>query len=138
MTLFRINTTTAKKLFNHVILKRFQNHCHLLKTQKQTKVLFQSDLEVLPCFELNYKFLERHKKPLSLATTRKQENPVNTAQKMASKSSTKQDGETTTEEVPGLIATYTEEEINTFKGNMVSENTKKSIGTSVGRLQSGT
>ena len=57
---------------------------------------------------------------------------------MASKISTKQDGETTTEEVPGLIATYTEEEINTFKDDMVSENTKKSIGTSVSRLQSGT
>ena len=98
----------------------------------------KSDLEVLPCFELNYKFLERHKKPPSLATTRKQENPVNTAQKMASKSSTTQDGETTTEEVPGLIATYTEKEINTFKDDMVSENTKKSIGTSVSRLQSGT
>ena len=57
---------------------------------------------------------------------------------MASKSSTKQDGETTTEEVPALIATYTEEKLNTFKDDMVSENTKKSIGTSVSRLQSGT
>ncbi|CAH3180673.1 unnamed protein product, partial [Porites evermanni] len=66
-------------------------------------------------------------KPLSLATTRKQENPVNTAQKMASKSSTKPDGEATTEEVPGSIKTYTEEEINTFKDNMASENTKKML-----------
>ena len=33
---------------------------------------------------------------------------------MASKSSTKQDEEATTEEVPGSIAIYTEEEINTF------------------------
>ena len=45
---------------------------------------------------------------------------------MASKSSTKPDGEATTEEVPGSIKTYTEEEINTFKDNMASENTKKS------------
>ena len=105
---------------------------------KTSKSFFQSDLDVLPCFELNCKFLERHKNPLSLATTRKQENPVNKAQKMASKSSTKQEGETTKEEVPGLIATYTEEEINIFKDDMVSENTKKSIGTSVIRLQSGT
>ena len=59
------------------------------------KSVFQSEPEVLPCFELNYKFLERHEKPLSLVTTRKQENPVNTAQKMASKSSTKQHGEAT-------------------------------------------
>ena len=58
---------------------------------------------------MNYKCLERHKKPLSLATTNKRENPVNTAQKMTSKSSTKQD-----EEAPGLIVIYTEEEITTF------------------------
>ena len=103
---------------------------------KTNKRVFQSEPEVLPCFELNYKFLERHKKLLSLATTRKQKNPVNTAQKMASKSSTKQDGEATTEEVPGSIVTYTEEEINTFKDDMSSENTKKSTSTSVRRLQS--
>ena len=103
---------------------------------KTNKRVFQSEPEVLPCFELNYKFLERHKKPLSLATTRKQKNPVNTAQKMASKSSTKQDGEATTKEVPGSIVTYTEEEINTFKEDMSSENTKKSTSTSVRRLQS--
>ena len=55
---------------------------------------------------------------------------------MASKSSTKQDGEATTEEGPGSSVTYTEEEINTFKDDMSSENTKKSISTSVRRLQS--
>ena len=103
---------------------------------KRNKRIFQSELEVLPCFELNYKFLERHKKSLLLATTRKQKTPVNMAQKMASKSSTKQDGEVTMEEVPGLIVTYTEEEINTFKDDMSSENTKKSTSTSVRRLQS--
>ena len=42
---------------------------------------------------------------------------------MARQSSTKQNGEATTEEVPGSIVTYTEEEINTFKA---SENKKKS------------
>ena len=103
---------------------------------KTNKRVFQSEPEVLPCFELIYKFLERHKKPLSLATTRKQKTPVNTAQKMASKSSTKQDGEATTEEVPGSIVTYTEEEINIFKDDMSSENTKKSTSTSVRRFQS--
>ena len=63
---------------------------------------------------MNYKLLERHKKPLSLATTRKRENPLNTAQKMASKSSTGQDEEATTEEAPWSIVTYTEEEIHTL------------------------
>ncbi|CAH3046504.1 unnamed protein product, partial [Porites lobata] len=73
-------------------------------------------------------FSKRHKKPLSLATTRKQENLVNTAQKMPSQSSTKQNGEATTEEVPGSIVTYTEEEINTFKDDMaLIENTKKML-----------
>ena len=68
-----------KQNFENVILKCFQNHCRLLKSQKQTKAFFQSEPEVLTCFELNYRFLQRHKKPLSLATTRKQQNPVNTA-----------------------------------------------------------
>ena len=49
----------------------------------------------------------------TIATTTKLENPLNTAQKMASESSTKQDEEATTEEVPGSIAIYTEKEINT-------------------------
>ena len=93
-----------------------------MRSYKQTKAFFLSEPEVLSCFELNYKFLERYKKPLSLATTRKQENTVNTAQKMQSQSST----EATTDEVPGSIVTYTEEEINTFKDDVASENTKKS------------
>ena len=131
------NTTTAKTFVYNVILNCFQNHCHLLNSQKQTKApVFQSKPKHLPCFELNYKFLERHKKPLSLVTTRKQGTPVNMAQKMASKSSTKQDGEATTGEVPGSIVTYTEEKINTFKDDMASENTKKSTSTSVRLLQS--
>ena len=49
----------------------------------------------------------------TIATTTKRENPLNTAHKMASESSTKQDEEATTEEVPGSIAIYTEKEINT-------------------------
>ena len=52
--------------------------------------------------------------PFEEPTTRKRENPLNTAQKMASKSSTKEVEEATTEEVPGSIAIYTEKEINTF------------------------
>ena len=92
---------------------------------KTNKTVFLSEPEVLPRFGLNYKFSKGHKKPLSLATMRKQENPENTAQKMASQSSTKQNGEETTEEVPGSIATYTEEEINIFKDDKAPENTKK-------------
>ena len=49
----------------------------------------------------------------TIATAKKQENPLNTAHKIASESSTKQDEEATTEEVPGSIAIYTEKEINT-------------------------
>ena len=101
---------------------------------KTNKRVFQSEPEVLPCFELNYKFLERHKKPLSLATTRKQKNSERGAEN-GKQSSTKQDREATTEEVPGLIVTYTEEEINTLKDTS-TENTKKSTSTSVRRLQS--
>ena len=45
---------------------------------------------------------------------------------MASQSSTKQNGEARTEEVPGSIVTNREEEINTFKDDMAPENTTKS------------
>ena len=44
---------------------------------------------------------------------------------MASQSSTKQNGDATTEEVPGSIVTYTKEEMNTFKDDMDPENRKK-------------
>ena len=94
--------------------KVFSKPFSLFEEPKTNKSVFQSEPEVLPCFEMNYKFLERHKKPLSLAKTRKRENPVNAAHKMASQSSTKQVEEATTEKVTGSIVTYTEEEINTF------------------------
>ena len=58
-----------KKVFYNVTFNCFQNQCHLLKSQKKNKNVFQSELEVLLCFEMNHKFLERHKKPLSLAAT---------------------------------------------------------------------
>ena len=102
---------------------------------KTNKSVFESKLEHLLCFEPNYKLLERHKNPLSLATKRKQENPFNTAQKMESKSSTRQDGEPTTGEVPGSIVKYTEEKIDTFKDDVASGNKKQCTSTSVNRLQ---
>ena len=55
---------------------------------------------------MNYKFLERHEKPLPLATMRKQGNPVTTAQKMTSKSSTEQDEEAKTKEAPRSNVMY--------------------------------
>ena len=55
---FYVTITTIVKLSQSFQ----QNHFHLLKSQKQKKGVFQSELEVLPCFEMNYKFLERDKK----------------------------------------------------------------------------
>ena len=57
----------------------------LFEEPKTNISVFQSERGVLPCFELNCKFLERHKKLISLVTTRKQENPVNTARKWQAK-----------------------------------------------------
>ena len=95
-SVFRVlSTANCKNVFLQRHFQMFSN-----------KSVFQSEPEVLPCFELNYKFLERHEKPLSLVTTRKQENPVNTAQKMASKSSTKQDGEATIHGLTFTISRY--------------------------------
>ena len=50
---------------------------------------------------------------------------------MASQSSTKQNGEATTEEMPESIVTYTEEEKSTFKDDMATENTKKSTALAI-------
>ena len=106
----QIVTQQLQKSFLQCHFKMFSKPLSPFQEPKTNKRIFQSEPEVLePCFELNYKFLERNKKPLSLATTRKHKNPVNMAQKMASKTSTKQDREATTEEVPGSIVTYTEE-----------------------------
>ena len=106
----QILTTAVRLFFYNVILNCFQNHSHLLKSQKQTKVFF---------FVLNW----------TINSWR------GIAQKMASKSSTKQDGEATTGEVPGSIVTHTEEKINTFKRRHGLWK-KKSTSTSVCRWQS--
>ena len=100
---------------------------------KTNKRVFKSEPEVLPCFELNYKFLERHKKPFA-RDNEKAKKLCERGAENGKQSSTKQDREATTEEVPGSIVTYTEEE-NTLK-DMSTENTKKSTSTSVRRLQS--
>ena len=50
---------------------------------------------------------------------------------MVSQSSIKQNREAITEEVPGSIVTYTEEEINTFEDDMATENTKKSTALAI-------
>ena len=87
---------------------------------KTNKRIFQSEPEVLPCFELNYKCLERHKKPLSLATKRKQKKPVNTAQKFNQTRRRSDNGRSA--RVDCHI-------------DMSSENAKTSTSTSVRRLQ---
>ena len=57
----------------------WNNCCQTVTQQLEKRFLqchftpfFQSEPEVIPCFELNYKLLEWHKKPLSFATTRNQ------------------------------------------------------------------
>ena len=71
--------------------------------------------EVYQKSDLNCRIYEDWSEELqsSIATTRKRENLLNTAQIMVSKSSIRQDAEAITEEVPGSIAIYTEKEINT-------------------------
>ena len=106
----------------------FSHHCHLLRSQKQTRAFF---------FKVTRRFF------LVLNwTTNSWRGDNEKARKSCEHgpendklSSTKQDGEATTEEVPGSIVTYTEEEINTLKDGMDSENKKKSTSTSVRWLQ---
>ena len=105
---------------------------------KEKKSVFEiGESEVFPSFRLNYDFLECFKKPLSLATTRKRRSD---AEKIAEASQEKiASTSLNADEVPASVDSvvrYTEEELTAFKENMASENTKKSTGTSVRRLQS--
>ena len=105
---------------------------------KEKKSVFEiGESEVFPSFRLNYDFLECFKKPLSLATTRKRRSDT---EKMAKASQEKiASTSLNADEVPASVDSvvrYTEEELTAFKENMASENTKKSTGTSVRRLQS--
>ena len=111
--------------------------------------------ECLPNFELKFKFLEDLRKPLTLKSTR---NRIEEKNKMAE---TRKESQTTVlaeenqtsvgkENQTGVnaekgqasipenqtIVTYTEDELASFRDNMVSKNTKKSTSTSVRRLQS--
>ena len=93
---------------------------------KTNKSVFKSDPEILSCFELNYKFLERYKKPLLLATMRKQENPVNTVQKITSQIQTNKTEKRQWRKCQGQLSHIQKKKINTFKDHIVPENTKKS------------
>ena len=75
---------------------------------------FQSEVEDLPSFELNFNFLNRFKKPLTLSSTTKRQKP--NVDKMAG---TSEETKTVAKEVPASIVQYTEEEMAAFKENMM-------------------
>ena len=77
------------------------------------------------------------KKPLSLATTRKQKKTLWTRRrKWQAKVQANKTEKPQRKKCLGRLTHYTEEEMNAFKDDMSSENTKKSTNTSVRRLQS--
>ena len=111
--------------------------------------------ECLPNFELKLKFSENLRKPLTLKSTRKRieektkmaetreesQTKVLTEENQTSAAKENQtviNGEKSQASIPEkqTIVTYTDDELVSFKDNMVSENTKKSTSTSVRRLQS--
>ena len=100
---FYVTITTIVKLSQSFQ----QNHFHLLKSQKQKKAFFKVSLRFFPVLKWTTNSWRGIKKPLSLAKSEKVlwTRPRN---------STKQNEEATTEEVPGSIVIYTEEEINTL------------------------
>ena len=91
---------------------------------KTNKSLFQSTPEHLPCFELNYKFLERHKKTSFALDNEKARKSCQHGPKNGKQMLNQTSGEATTGKVPGSVVTYTEEKINIFKDDMASGNTK--------------
>ena len=74
---FYVTITTIVKLSQSFQ----QNHFHLLKSQKQKKAFFKVSLRFFPVLKWTTNSWRGIKKPLSLATTRKRESSVNTAQK---------------------------------------------------------
>ena len=100
--------------------------------------------ECLPNFELKFKFLENLRKPLTLKSTRKRIEEKNKMAETREESQTKvltEENQTSTakENQTGINAeksqasipenqttvTYTDDELVSFKDNMVSKNTKK-------------
>ena len=111
--------------------------------------------ECLPSFELKFKILENLRKPLTLKSTRKRieeknkmaetreesQTRVPTEENQTSAAKENQTGNNAEKSQASIpekqtIVTYTDDELVSFKDNMVSENTKKSTSTSVRRLQS--
>ena len=88
------------------IVKVFSKPSSPSKEPKTNKSIFQSEPEVLPCFEMNYKFLGKHKKPLSLATR----GPENSKQKLNLTRRRSDNGRSAR-----VDCHLTKEEINTFK-----------------------
>ena len=113
--------------------------------------------ECLPNFELKFKFFENLRKAHTLKSTRKRIEEENKMAETREDSQTKvftelEENQTSAakENPTGIyaeksqasilekqtIVTYTDDELVSFKDNMVSENTIKSTSTSVRRLQS--
>ena len=111
--------------------------------------------ECLPNFELKFKFLEDLRKPVTLKSTRKrieEKNKMAETRKESQTTVLAEENQTSVgkENQTGVnaekgqafipenqtIVTYTEDELASFRDNMVSKNTKKSTSTSVRRLQS--
>ena len=111
--------------------------------------------ECLPNFELKFKFLKSLRKPLTLKSTRKRieeknkmaetreesQTTVRAEENQTSHAKENQTGinaeksQASTPENQTIVA-YTDDELASFRDNMVSKNTKKSTSTSVRRLQS--
>ena len=111
--------------------------------------------ECLPNFELKFEFLENLTKPLALKSTKKRieeknkmaetreesQTTVRAEENQTSHAKENQTGinaeksQASTPENQTIVA-YTDDELASFRDNMVSKNTKKSTSTSVRRLQS--
>ena len=100
-----------------------------MNSQKQAKAFIKVSRMFFLVLNWTTTSWRSNDKPLLLATVRKQKILWTWPRKWQAKVEE-------AEEVPGLIVTYTEEEINTFKDDVASENTKMSTSTSIRRLQS--
>ena len=92
------------------------------------------DFYELPTFQFKFDALKNLEKPLTLSTTRHRRSEKQQQQQSTVMCDSRQDAVANQNTVGGIV-TYTDDELEKFKDNMVAKNTKKSTFCAVRRLK---
>ena len=112
-----------------------------------TEAKVEDSLAVLPNFKIHLPFLQREKKPLTLASTRRRREakqmaaattkttPITNCEPLQENAKGKENDPNEPENSTTSFVSYSEEEMDAFKENMVAANTKKNTSVAVRRLK---